>query len=597
MNYNLQQALGLESSEIFSPSTIVLEPTEVSSELEMVNEVQELEQASEVVMQASADIDTVEDSIATLESIATTLQVSLENYNVSNTTYAMAYISLEHIEKQFGVESGVLTVGLEDGGEENIEQANTGMLSKVKGMLGKLKDGAGNLIDKIAEGIEIARKNTGKIAARVKSRISNIKNNLKSDNQGGIDLKSKSLNKLSGISENGVVTGASFNKKLEDTVRITDNITNATLKYDILNSYVETLDSSNEKAFESTQKILSEYSKSMQSLNLTQSGEKKGMEILLSQQLISGHRVCVKQMNPKELDILYDEFTVLAKQLDKKEIENVISAENVDSETYGEVVTESEIEKSFKDKIKTTYENINKRLESAGFDTNNVWSLLKWCVLTKLINTPFVATALKALITPFPLIGMFVTLFMLGLTVVGVIKIVRRLWRLGKDGVKTVSKAIDGRREKEPNESLEGYNVSMESNVDARQIMDVLKVASMEISLVKDKDSEKVTVKSMSTKEIEAACSSLDRVADRMIEFVSKTKDRKALLKKYRKTIKKLDVVDGDNSTHYGSYVHRFVKKHLAFEADYCKTLCDVLIAGVTYIEASNNSAPKTEES
>lgn len=586
MNYNLRHALGLESAEIFSPSTIVLEETEVSSEVELVNEVQDVEIASTEVLTSASNIDLVDNSIATLESILLTLEVSLEQHAVNNINYALAFVSLEHIEKQFGLESGYLTVSTEENGEDAAEQAAGGMASKIKGMLADLKGAGAALFDKIAQGIEVVRKDAGKIATRVKQRISALRSSLNKDNKGGADLKTGGLNKLSGISDNSVVTGSSFLSKLESTAFVTSGITNATVKADVLSAYIDSIGDSKQNNIEGLNKVFAQYYDGISHLNKEDLSDKetpKGREGQKSDVLISGHRLVITHLKEDDVRKSVDILLKAAKEIDPKDLNDV------SMESEGEDSTEVVEKKGKLTKIKKilddTYNAINKFWSDGGGSPEYFWTSVR--SLLSAWGLVFAAKAIIAYGSAIPLSGLLV-LILCGCSIFQSIKTLKYMYKLNKQ---ILTHNPDNSKDNDAS-SLESFNISMESISNPDALTKALLMGSTEIKFVKEKSSEKVTAKSMSSQEISKACDNLDKIADSVIDFASKTKDRKALIKKYTSAVKGGKDTAGEYEIDLSKLASKFLKNQLSFETDYCRTLCQAMLAGMTYAEASNNATP-----
>lgn len=577
MNTSLRQTLGLESAEVFSPSTIILEKSEVSSELELVNEVQEIEQVSTTILKSAADMDLVEESVSTLESILLTLEVSMEQHSVNNITHVLTFVSLENIEKRFGLESGFLTVGLEETSNENVEESTAGMADKIKGMLSQLKGAGSALLDKIAQSIEIVRKDIAKIAVRVKQRIQTLRSSINKQNEGGVSLKANGLQNLSGVSSNGTVTGSSFISALTKTSKMVKQITDTSVKDDALAKYIEQLSTGNEKTAVPNSKVLARFSKNLTGIATSQLSDKatgKGREGFESDTLITGQKIVATNINEKTIRTVLSYLTDAYKDIDPNELKT-ISTESEGSEPKENVV----------DKLINAGRKFTAAISKSNITNNETFQILMFGAWFMLGSSMLVILA----DTLFP--------FMITIGIPNAIILIATLLAMVIVGAITIKAAIEvevliNRRIREDSNykpSNETYTPSLEGMTFTGDLIEAFKLITTEYKLVDVSTDGKSEVKSMNAKEIDTVCNQLLSIADDVISLVSKTKDRNKLLKDYSKIANKVEKADTDMKNILGgNQATKFVKNMIIFEVDYCRSMSKVLLTGITYAEASN---------
>lgn len=582
MNYNLRQTLGLESAEIFSPSTIVLEDTEVSSEVELVNEVQEVHETSSVILKASSDMDLVEDSVATLESILLTLEVSMEQHSINNITHALAFVSLESIEKRFGLTSGYLTVGLEEVNEENMEVAATGMTAKIKSMLSQLKGAGLELLDKIAQGIEVVRKDIAKIGARVKQRIQALRSNINKANKGGVELKAGGLKKLTGIANNGVVTGSSFMPKLTQTASIVNGIVNATSKHDVLSAYVESLKNGNQQTIQGATKVYSAYLASMKGLSFTHEYTDGGGTEEKTEPLINGKVIFKYGLDPELVKAAFKEIDSMATEIDR----DFLATEANDEIPKEKLVKLKALGEKAWEKIKA----LGNRFKGAipHLLKASVWSVYGILSGFSALFGFLGGIPLIVIGTP-PVLILVLMLLSIGVTVAAVINVVVNIYRAGKA---VVSGSKTEGSEEETTEVIPKVPANLPKvKLSTDALINIVLMGCTSFAIrdgAKSKDVQKV--ESLSAKDIDKACGILDSLCDSTINYVSGTKDRKTLITEYRKLTKGTKIREGEYDVDVSRQLTEFIKDNISFEVDLCRSMSSVLLSGITYLEASNNA-------
>lgn len=583
MNYNLRQTLGLESAEIFSPSTIVLEDTEVSSEVELVNEVQEVHETSSVILKASSDMDMVEDSVATLESILLTLEVSMEQHSINNITHALTYVSLENIEKRFGLTSGYLTVGLEEVNEENMEVAATGMTTKIKSMLSQLKGAGLELLDKIAQGIEVVRKDIAKIGTRVKQRIQALRSNINRNNKGGVELKAGGLKKLTGIANNGVVNGSSFMPKLTQTAATVNGIVNATGKHDVLSAYVESLKNGNQQTIQGATKVYSAYLASMKGLSFTHEYTDSGGTVEKTEPLINGKVIFKYGLDPDLVKAAFKEIDSMATEIDR----DFLATEAND-----------EIPKEKLSKLKALGEKAWEKIKSLGNRFKGSLPYLLKAIAWSVYGIIAAFSAFFGFLGGIPLIAigaapavliLVLMLLSIGVTVAAVINVVVNIYRAGKAVV--LGSKTEGSEEEttEVTPVVPANLPKVKLSTDA--LINIVLMGCTSFAIRDGAKSKDVTkVESLSAKDIDKACGILDSLCDSTINYVTGTKDRKALITEYRKLTKGTKIREGEYDVDVSRQLTEFIKDNISFEVDLCRSMSSVLLSGITYLEASNNA-------
>lgn len=589
MSYLLRQTLGLESAEIFSPSTVIIEQTEVSSEVELVSEVQEMEATSGVILAASSDIDKVETSVATLESVLLTLEVSMENHSLNNINVAMAYVTLEHIEQSLGLESGRLTVALESETEGEGDQtwshaksAASGMWGKIKSMLSQLKDAGAKLFSKIVEQYHIFIKDVANIAARVKQRINTLKSNIDMSNKGGEPLKVKSLRQLTGAMNNGKIDGASFMKALSTTKAQADTMANSLNRDDPLSAVVNGLKIGNLtgggmsiKQLASFGKHINEVAKHKLNTDANAEREAYGSDIFMN-----GKQLIVTRFSEAK-------FAALLKFVVENsiEFEDVYSMESEMEETTEET-GEAAPEKT--SKIKAFKEKFAAKIKSLGITKAAALSaLIALCAIAGggvslyyVLSSLFISTAEIIICTTAAIV-------LGGVSVAAGRKTIKALAGNNTEVVEQLEDTI----------GLESRTISMEAGANLNDTVQALQIVTAEFKIVDvDKPVKDVSVVSMSGKDIRGACDVLSNIADSLSSIAVNSKNRKKSIDEYAKLAKKQEDYYNDDAKANrasGRDTVRYIKNLIDIEVDYCKNMSNVLLGGIAYLEASNNAGGK----
>ena len=189
--YDLQQIIGKRFSigmESEQEIEINAEEVIINSDNTVDTEIEELTEDASEVLEASDNIDRVDEATATLESLIFAMESSVELGGFDKRNAMLANISLEAISTSFGLESNVLSFGMEEV-EDDAEAETKATVGKAKQMLGALKSSTGALINKMYTAAAAALGNNAAISAKLIAKAASLKNSVNSENKGGNSVK------------------------------------------------------------------------------------------------------------------------------------------------------------------------------------------------------------------------------------------------------------------------------------------------------------------------------------------------------------------------------------------------------------------------
>lgn len=189
--YDLEQTLAKRftvSMESEQEIEIQAEEVIINSDASVDGEIEELAEDVSVVEETNDNIDDVEEATETLESLIATMESRLLTGGFDKTNAQLANISLESITHRFGLESTILSFGME-AVEDDAESETKSTIGKAKQMLGALKSNAGALLNKMYMAAASALGNNAALSAKLIAKAESLKGNINSDNKGGNPVK------------------------------------------------------------------------------------------------------------------------------------------------------------------------------------------------------------------------------------------------------------------------------------------------------------------------------------------------------------------------------------------------------------------------
>ena len=190
-NYDLQQRI----SRRFVPSLESEQEIEIETDEVIINqiqttdvEVEEMAEEAAVVNESSDNLDAIETTTETLESLIHSMQSSVLTGGFDTRNAQLANIALESIAKQYDIDSNYLTFGLEEVGEDG-EAETKSTIDKAKAMLGALKDNASALISKMYGSALAVLGSTTALSEKLLAKASQLKASLNGSNTGSGSVK------------------------------------------------------------------------------------------------------------------------------------------------------------------------------------------------------------------------------------------------------------------------------------------------------------------------------------------------------------------------------------------------------------------------
>ena len=160
----------------------------INSDLTLDGEIEELAEDTDQVTEAVDNIEDVEATVATLEALIASMESSVVTGGFDKRNAMLANISLEAISNRFGLESNILSFGMEEV-EDDAEAETKATVGKAKQMLGALKASTGALINKMYNAAASALGNNAAISAKLVSKATSLQSSVNSENKGGNSVK------------------------------------------------------------------------------------------------------------------------------------------------------------------------------------------------------------------------------------------------------------------------------------------------------------------------------------------------------------------------------------------------------------------------
>lgn len=190
-SYDLQQVI----SKKFVPSLESEQEIEIETDEVVINQIQttdseieELAEESAIVTETSDNLDDVDNTTETLESLIYSMESSILTGGFDVRNAQIANIALESIASQYDIDSSYLTFGMEEVGEDG-EAETKSTIDKAKSMLSALKDNASALLSKMYAATLAALGSTTALSEKLIAKAIQLKSNIDNQNKGGNPVK------------------------------------------------------------------------------------------------------------------------------------------------------------------------------------------------------------------------------------------------------------------------------------------------------------------------------------------------------------------------------------------------------------------------
>lgn len=153
------------------------------------DDIEELNEGRLLLSETLTDIEKVENTEATLESLITSLE---SIYSPNLDTLRIANVALESRAMMIGVPLDYISVSLEDDNESKAEQAKDGILAKAKGFLNSIKDKVTGLVAKMLLTASSLLSTLSGLVTKIKQKAIKLKEqvrNSNSDFKGNVKIK------------------------------------------------------------------------------------------------------------------------------------------------------------------------------------------------------------------------------------------------------------------------------------------------------------------------------------------------------------------------------------------------------------------------
>lgn len=563
-SYDLQQVI----SKKFVPSLESEQEIEIETEEVVINQIQttdsEIEELAEdtaSAVEASDNIDDVENTTETLESLIYSMESSILTGGFDVRNAQIANIALESIATQYDIDSSYLTFGMEEVGEDG-EAATKSTIDKAKSMLGALKDNASALLTKMYGATLAALGSSAALSEKLIAKAIQLKGSVDAQNKGGNAVSlSKSVKRK--LTTDGSTVLAP-DKYLNELKRLTSKYNSVVKVYadtDVLSTFAQDVVkglSGSDKQTASAKAIAASVRQLSSDIN-KKVPSKDGVEEAVSEPYLGGARIHMAKP------------TVAA-------VKQALTTESKESE-----VSQEGIVALYKASYKVTLGSVLTVLGISGTAIASAGAL----GTTKLLfNGAFIADVVAKLgISVLGAVSstLVVTLICIAFAVLwyyGAKKGIKMIGEGWKDYIEEIKKAVTAFKGIFNKTTEEASAVATEFELDSTGV-------SMEA------DDAASSVNSLNANQVKS-------VSDIIINTSATTKTMKAQLAKRKAIIKDIETItkelakaEGSNSVAAkaaSTFVKRYIKQTIKFEMQLTNYTVGVMKAALAYAEASNGA-------
>ena len=563
-SYDLQQVI----SKKFVPSLESEQEIEIETDEVVINQIQttdseieELAEESAIVTETSDNLDDVDNTTETLESLIYSMESSILTGGFDVRNAQIANIALESIASQYDIDSSYLTFGMEEVGEDG-EAETKSTIDKAKSMLRALKDNASALLSKMYAATLAALGSTTALSEKLIAKAIQLKSNIDNQNKGGNPVKlAKSVKRKLTVDGKTVLAP---DKYLSELKRLTSKYNSVVKVYadnDVLAKFTQDVVkgmAGSDKQTASAKAILATV-RELSSGITKKLPSKDGIEEAVSEAYLGGARV--HMVKP----------TVAAVQ---KALTVEATKNNVSQEGVGRLLKAS---------TKVAGGAILAVTSGVGVGISSIVTAAG--IKTIFGGASIAAVAAKAGVSFGAVLGgtVAVTLLFVLFAV---------LWFYGlKKGLKMIGSGWAEYIE-EIKKAVEAFKgIFKKSTEDAAEVATEFELETSSVSM--EADEATTAVSSLSANQIKMTSDIIIDTAATTRTMKGQLAKRKAIIKEMEAITKALATAEGSNSEATkaaSAFIKRYIKQTIKFETQLAAYTVGVMKAALAYAEASNGA-------
>ena len=563
-SYDLQQVI----SKKFVPSLESEQEIEIETDEVVINQIQttdseieELAEESAIVTETSDNLDDVDNTTETLESLIYSMESSILTGGFDVRNAQIANIALESIASQYDIDSSYLTFGMEEVGEDG-EAETKSTIDKAKSMLRALKDNASALLSKMYAATLAALGSTTALSEKLIAKAIQLKSNIDNQNKGGNPVKlAKSVKRKLTVDGKTVLAP---DKYLSELKRLTSKYNSVVKVYadnDVLAKFTQDVVkgmAGSDKQTASAKAILATV-RELSSGITKKLPSKDGIEEAVSEAYLGGARV----------HMVKPTVAAVQKALTVEATENNVSQEGV-----GRLLKAS---------TKVAGGAILAVTSGVGVGISSIVTAAG--IKTIFGGASIAAVAAKAGVSFGAVLGgtVAVTLLFVLFAV---------LWFYGlKKGLKMIGSGWAEYIE-EIKKAVEAFKgIFKKSTEDAAEVATEFELETSSVSM--EADEATTAVSSLSANQIKMTSDIIIDTAATTRTMKGQLAKRKAIIKEMEAITKALATAEGSNSEATkaaSAFIKRYIKQTIKFETQLAAYTVGVMKAALAYAEASNGA-------
>lgn len=521
------------------------------SEHELVSSVLTTQDKSHAVESGLSELDELDTTVTTLESISNILKSSYNQLSVES--IALVNANLHSYEKMYSLPATSLTVGMEDG---NVDATVSKQSSKLSMLLSSVKSAIIGGITRVASILDGLFKSVKKQLTGIKEQALKIKETINRENNGGkmITLSSRTRNTLASV--NGI-TGSEFVNKFRITTELFNSVIDNYYTNDGLNEFVVQVKSSMKSINQrgnSSSKLVEINSGLDRQLNHT--------KVVTNDSIEFGSKPVYGFTKNRNASV-----SLVKKQLTREKVMNDFRAI---IEAYSEAQKKTDEEPSLESFVVSLEDSKIKKLLTGGIQGYLAGCVAYYGVVNVL---PLTVTGSAAVFTALSANSLVLAGVVSGLSIIGVavaLFIIARILIL---------------------RAANDFKYALEDNNDElNKLVDFIIEFNSHYELIEILEQQKDVTTSLSASEIEMTTDNVVSLCDKMIGICNSIKDRNNAIKEFSKSLKNTGGSEYETAAYslLNDELIEKVKKYIKFENNFLTSMSWVLYSGLEYVNVSN---------
>lgn len=523
------------------------------SEHELVSSVLTTQDKSHAVESGLSELDELDTTVTTLESISNILKSSYNQLSVES--IALVNANLHSYEKMYSLPATSLTVGMEDG---NVDDTVSKQSSKLSMLLSSVKSAIIDGITRVASILDGLFKSVKKQLTGIKEQALKIKETINRENNGGkmITLSTRTRNTLASV--NGI-TGSEFVNKFRITTELFNSVVDNYYTNDGLNEFLEYAKNSMKSAKpdgNSVNKLIKMNSGLDKLLNHSKT--------VTDSDITFGSKPLYGFTKQKTASV-----ALVKKQMTKEKVMNDF---RLIIEAYSEAQKQQNDEPSMEHFVVSMEESKLKKLLTGSIQGYLAGLVVYYGVVNVL---PLTVSASASLFTTLAASNVVMAGVVSGLAVIGVAVALFIIARI------LVLRAAND------------FKYALEDNSgELNKLVDFIIEFNSRYELVEISEQQKDVTTSLSASEIEMTTDNVVSLCDKMIGICNSIKDRNNAIKEFSKSLKNTGGSEYETAAYslLNDELIKKVKKYIKFENNFLTSMSGVLYSGLEYVNTSNGS-------